>query len=398
VTRRRAAPAITSLLGGLFALSACRARPPIENRTSDAGASSAKHSSISAPETPIQPRQGMVWIPGGALVAGSPEDSLPRLADREMPGEQVILKGFYIDVFPYPDEEGAIPLTNATRDAAATLCAERGKRLCSELEWERACKGPQNRRYEYGDAFRVDRCGMGRAPALRPVGLRVACRSDFGVRDMHGGAWEWTKSPWGRGSDGALVALRGGNSSDGELVGRCANAEPSPPAVSSGNIGFRCCAGPANVTEVALNVQRGPALEVRERGDRELLQRMLALLPEDAKHELEGRGAIVADRSWLWRPIGNEELTATRLCSGLGQRPGCGVLVSRVTLGRPNVLLWASSNHWSPNLEIDRDPHDLWMIGGDELGNVQRLIEYRSGTLKLGSEEHRARPRSSAKN
>ena len=48
----------------------------------------------------------MVWIPSGPLVAGTPEGSLPRVADEEMPGEQVILKGYYIDVFPYPNEEG----------------------------------------------------------------------------------------------------------------------------------------------------------------------------------------------------------------------------------------------------------------------------------------------------
>ena len=71
------------------------------------------------------PRQGMVWIPPGALVAGTPPDSYPRLADEEIPGEQLILSGFYIDVYPYPNEEGAIPLTNVTRDEAEKLCAER---------------------------------------------------------------------------------------------------------------------------------------------------------------------------------------------------------------------------------------------------------------------------------
>ncbi len=68
----------------------------------------------------------MVWVPRGPLVAGTPEGSLPRAADEEMPGEQVILKGYYIDVFPYPNEEGAIPLTNVSQAAAAR--AVRGTR------------------------------------------------------------------------------------------------------------------------------------------------------------------------------------------------------------------------------------------------------------------------------
>ena len=99
-------------------------------------------SSIAPPTPPPPPRKGMVFIPGGALVAGTPPEKLPRIADEEMPGEQVILKGFYIDVFPYPNEEGAIPLTNLSEPEAEGLCAELGKRLCTELEWERACKGP----------------------------------------------------------------------------------------------------------------------------------------------------------------------------------------------------------------------------------------------------------------
>ncbi len=81
-------------------------------------------------------------MPNGALVAGTPPDAFPRLADEEIPGEQFILNGF-IDVFPYPNEEGAIPLTNVSQEEARGLCAEKSKRLCTELEWERACKGPR---------------------------------------------------------------------------------------------------------------------------------------------------------------------------------------------------------------------------------------------------------------
>jgi hypothetical protein len=46
----------------------------------------------------------MHFIPSGALVVGTPENQLPRIADEEMAGLQLILKGFYIDTFPYPNE------------------------------------------------------------------------------------------------------------------------------------------------------------------------------------------------------------------------------------------------------------------------------------------------------
>ena len=223
----RSGAAVSIVLASVLACQARREAPkPGVTRSSPSSSSS---SSIAPPEVAPEPRQGMSWIPGGPLVTGTPEDSLPRIADEEMPGEQVILKGFYIDVFPYPNEEGAIPLSNVTRDAAAALCAERGKRLCSELEWERACKGPQNRRYEYGEVYRAERCGTGAQPMMRPTGIRVACRSDFGVRDMHGGAFEWTSSPWGRGSTTGLAALRGGDGLQGDVMGRCANAVPGRP-------------------------------------------------------------------------------------------------------------------------------------------------------------------------
>ena len=99
---------------------------------------------VTAPSAvaPGAPRPGMVWVPAGTLRAGSAIDDVPRVADAEMPGVDVALGGFYIDVLPFPDEQGAIPSTNVSREEAATLCQSKGKRLCSELEWERACKGP----------------------------------------------------------------------------------------------------------------------------------------------------------------------------------------------------------------------------------------------------------------
>ncbi len=333
----------------------------------------------------------MVWVTRGPLVAGTPEISLPRIADQEMPGEQVILKGFYIDVFPFPNEEGAIPLTNVSQAAASAACSDRGKRLCSELEWERACKGPDNLRYEYGDTYRAERCGTGSLPAMRPAGIRVACRSGFGARDLHGGAWEWTSSSWGRGSIPGSTSLRGGNSPEGEIVGRCANARPQKPESGGATIGFRCCAGATNTVEVVLEVKRGPALKTVDRIDKQLLARIVDALPADAATQLGPRLALGVDHQWLWRPIGNEELYATRLCSGLGQRPVCGVVVSRLLLGRPTPLAWASSRHWLPSLEVDRDARDLWMIGGDETGTFQRLIQYRFGTVAVTAEEHRLR-------
>jgi hypothetical protein len=331
----------------------------------------------------------MVWVPGGALVAGTPPGSLPRIADAEMQGEQVILKGFYIDVFPFPNEEGALPLTNVSRDEARAHCAEQGKRLCTELEWERACKGPQNRVYEYGKTYDARRCVTGSTPKLVPSGFNVGCRSEFGVHDLHGSVWEWTDSPWGRGTSGERVSVRGGNGVQGEVIARCANAKDERPSTRSLSLGFRCCAGPRNEAEVTLSVARGAKLETRTRPDAALLTRLRAALAELAPDDLRNPKALAFDRAWTWRPIGNEELLVAGGCSGLGVNPSCGVLILRTLTGSHSVLAWASSGVFTPLVQTDVDARDVWLFGGDERGTFRRLLNYAHGRVSVGPKERR---------
>lgn len=338
------------------------------------------------PKAPSE-RKGMVFIAPGALVAGTPPEAFPRVADAEMPGEQVILKGFYIDVFPYPNEQGAIPLTNVNQAEAQSHCAEQGKRLCSELEWERACKGPKNQVYEYGATYKPEHCNTGAPPRMLPSGMLYACRSDYGVRDLHGGVWEWTSSRYGRGTaaDGpALGSLRGGNSTAGELVGRCANVASSPTERRAGTVGFRCCAGEPNPAEVVLRVKRGPALSAHDKLDQALGSKLIGILPESAEKDLGTRAGFKLQRLWTWRPVGNEELVVGSGCVGLASQPKCGVVVARVVLDEPKFLGWASSGHWAPNLQPDVDPRDLWLFGGDKAGQFKRLIGYVWGRVSIG--------------
>lgn len=330
----------------------------------------------------------MRFIPGGALVAGTPPGSLPRIADEEMPGEQVVLKGFYIDVFPYPNEEGAIALTSVDQAGAAALCEQAGKRLCSELEWERACKGPNNYLYEYGDEYRADRCRTGVVPRLRPSGILVGCVSDFGVRDMHGAAWEWTSSPWGRGDSRDLASVRGGNAKAGELVARCANASARRASVKSNTLGFRCCAGPRNQAEVTLKVTRAKRLSSRE-VDPQLARQIVSIMPEAAKQDLGDSERFQANRMWVWHPVGNEELFAMGGCVHVTQRPRCGVFLARQALDRTAVIAWASSGSWTPSLHIDQNPKDLWLLGGDAPGSFRVLIEYVYGRVEVRERERR---------
>src|SRR5262245_2860585 len=139
-------------------------------------------------------------IPAGKLVAGTACGDHPRVPAEELAGESVDMGAFDIDAYPYPNHPSKAPLTGVSRDEAKKLCEARGRRLCTELEWERACKGPKNTRYEYGDRFDAKACptGLGAIPAYDKF---ERCASEFGVYATHGFVWEWTASEWKRGKD-----------------------------------------------------------------------------------------------------------------------------------------------------------------------------------------------------
>jgi formylglycine-generating enzyme len=327
-------------------------------------------------------------------VAGTPPDQLPRIADEEMAGEQVILNGFFISVYPYPNEEGAIPLANVTQDEAAALCEETGKRLCTELEWERACKGPNNQNYEYGDRYKPSTCGTGADPRMLPSGLRVGCVSDFGVRDMHGGLWEWTRSPWGRGQERPLMALRGGNGIHGDLVGRCANAAPRAPASRSGVIGFRCCAGPVNTAEVVVHVERKKRLQRSEPADKAVMRSVAQAVRASSDESVEGMKAFRASRLWYWRPVGNEELVIVGGCSGLGAQRHCGAAVTRLGPRLPELLAFAGSGKYAPTVRTAEGKRELWVYGGDDRSHYRRMLEYLWGKVRAGGIDRNVKKKS----
>jgi len=365
----------------LFALLGCRDTPlePTEpaREAADAAPPWAPRSKV-----PTPPR-GMVWIPEGALIAGTPPGRVPRLADVEMPGEQLVLHGFFIDQFPFPNEEGAIPQTGASQTRAETQCKERGKRLCTELEWERACKGPRNFTYEYGDRYRPEVCLTGRAPRMLPSGYRTACRSEFGARDLHGGVWEWTMSRWGRGNPAELFSLRGGNSASGELVGRCTNAMSRAPDTISAEIGFRCCKGDANEAKVSLHVERGKPLEQRGRLDEALEQQLEALLPADVRQTLAAEGRFRPTSVWDWRPLSNVPLVVVTGCAGEAPSRRCGLFVAEIAPGAPQVLAWVWVGLFPPWPRASKwDARRLWVTGGDRKSFFRQAVLYEWGRVR----------------
>lgn len=120
-----------------------------------------------------------------------------------------------------------------------------GARLCDESEWERAGRGADGRTFPNGATLAPDDANVdvtyGRDPlAFGPdeVGAHPRSRSVFGVDDLAGNAWEWTRSVAIPGTP----VLRGGGWYNAELSARSVNREPSEPTQRNLLVGVRLCA------------------------------------------------------------------------------------------------------------------------------------------------------------
>jgi formylglycine-generating enzyme len=334
-------------------------------------------------------RKGMVLIPPGTVLAGTPADRVPRIADEELAGEPTSLHGFYIDEYAYPDEPGAIPKTGVSQGEAAQLCAAQDKRLCTELEWERACKGPVNTTYEYGDTYRPSECATGTSGRLSPSGMVVSCKSAFGVHDMHGGPREWTSSPWTRGSavgQAPLATLRGGDGEAGEVVARCANGSGRPVASRKPDAGFRCCAGEPNAAEINFAIVRGKTLDPQPL-EAPIVEKVRASVAKSTPKELTGTPPWRIDRLWLWHPIGNEELLLASVCAHEREHLVCGVGVFRTGSEPIRMVILAPSGWWMPVVKTDYNGRDLWVNGGDNRSSFSTRLSYLWGRIVVGDPE-----------
>ena len=86
--------------------------------------------------------------------------------------------GFCMDRYEFPNRAGQAPVGKVVHKEAVEACEKVGKRLCSALEWEKACKGPSNQIYSYGDT----RLGQGRENAKIFLGENPAIAAEIDGR------------------------------------------------------------------------------------------------------------------------------------------------------------------------------------------------------------------------
>jgi formylglycine-generating enzyme required for sulfatase activity len=125
------------------------------------------------------------------------------------------VKAACIDRYEAPNQKGVKPLLMQTAPQAEAWCAERSKRLCTEDEWLRACRGTAGWDFPYGPKYEEHHCNhdkrfipprwktlhrwpapAGKAEAARldqsePSGARETCTTPEGVFDLTGNAAEW---------------------------------------------------------------------------------------------------------------------------------------------------------------------------------------------------------------
>lgn len=185
---------------------------------------------------------GMKLVPEGTFKMGTAKDD-PMMGFDERALGAVEVPAFCVDEYKYPNQTGAPPLVNVSWPTAKSLCEAKGKRLCSEQEWEKACKGPQSTRFPYGNTFDASACntedGAGEDREIAAAGKLSRCRSGYGVADLSGNVAEWTSTVYAGNVD---RTQKGGSFDRPDYAARCSARRNGAPSSKSAEVGFRCCA------------------------------------------------------------------------------------------------------------------------------------------------------------
>ena len=203
---------------------------------------------------------GMILVPGGEFICG-----VNNAASDERPQRKIRLPAFYVDkyevtnaefkaIFPSHEFDAVrahFPVAGISFKQAEAYAEAVGKRLPTELEWEKAARGVDGRDYPWGNDFHKERCN-GKSVVgggVKEVGQYPLGASPYGCLDMAGNVYEWTSS-WYEAYPGnkaitqeygqIFKVLRGGSYFSNRFDLRCARRHYDRMDAVRADYGFRC--------------------------------------------------------------------------------------------------------------------------------------------------------------
>lgn len=226
-------------------------KPPLEiKKKTEKPTKKEEPKKIAAAKPPPPPEEkpkcpdNMVFVPAGYFIRGSSGDD-PLKDPLDLDLERVYVNDFCIDIYEYPNKKDSVPMYNVTYYEASALCKKQNKRLCSEDEWEKACKGPNFYKFPYGNNWDANACNTedenGNDRTLSSSGKWSRCRSGFGVMDMSGNLREWTDTKFS--TTLKDIVIKGGSFTKPDWATRCAVRYNIGPNIKDNETGFRCCSG-----------------------------------------------------------------------------------------------------------------------------------------------------------